>query len=165
MAVGRETWGHFRDSQRRLMYNIPNSGMAVSSDLGDSTDVHPKEKKQIGARLARWALNRTYGMSDVTPSGPLFHDFYTKDGIAWLSFEYAEGLKTSDCEALRSFEVAEYPGLFYPASAIIEGNVIKVFSDKVDNPKYVRYGWSSYSDGNLVNSNDLPASTFSTEFH
>ncbi len=165
MAVGRETWGHFRESQRRLMYDIPNSGMVVSSDLGDSTDVHPREKRQIGERLARWALNQTYRKSNVTPSGPLFHDFYTDNGAIWLSFEFAEGLKTSDGNPLRSFEVAEYPGLFYPAKAKIEGNVVKVFSEDVENPRYVRYGWSSYSDGNLVNSDGLPASTFSTEFN
>lgn len=164
MAVGRETWGHFRDSQRRLMYEIPNCGMAVSSDLGDSTDVHPREKKQVGERLARWALNKTYGLNEITPSGPMFHDFYVENETVWLSFEYAEGLKTSDGEPLRSFEVAEFPGLFYPATAEIEGNVIKVRSEKVNTPRYVRYGWSSYSDGNLVNIEGLPASTFSTEY-
>ena len=164
MAIGRETWGHFRDSQRRLMYEIPNSGMAVSSDLGDSTDVHPREKKQIGERLARWALNKTYGFSDITPSGPLFHDFFVEDETAYISFEFAEGLMSSDGKPLRSFEVAEFPGLFFPATAVIEGNVVKVESTRVRTPKYVRYGWSSYSDGNLINSEGLPASTFSTQF-
>ena len=164
MALGRETWGHFRDSQRRLMYEIPNSGMAVSSDLGDSTDVHPREKKQIGERLARWALNKTYGFSDITPSGPLFHDFFVEDETAYISFEFAEGLMSSDGKPLRSFEVAEFSGLFFPATAEIEGNVIKVKSTRVKTPKYVRYGWSSYSDGNLINSEGLPASTFSTQF-
>lgn len=164
MALGRETWGHFRDSQRRLMYKIPNSGMSVSSDLGDSTDVHPREKKQIGERLARWALNKTYGFSDITPSGPLFHDFFVEDETAYISFEFAEGLMSSDGKPLRSFEVAEFSGLFFPATAEIEENVIKVKSTRVKTPKYVRYGWSSYSDGNLINSEGLPASTFSTQF-
>ena len=164
MALGRETWGHFRDSQRRMMYDIPNSGMVISSDLGDSTDVHPREKKQIGERLARLALNQTYGMENITPNGPLFHDFYIEDSSIYLSFDFADGLNSYDGESLRSFEVAEYPGLFYPAKAEIDGNVVKVFSDKIDNPKYVRYGWSSYSDGNLVNSDGLPASTFSTQY-
>ena len=164
MAVGRETWAHFRDSQRRLMNEIPNSGMAVSSDLGDSTDVHPRQKKQIGERLARWALNNTYGIKNITPSGPLFHDFLVEDDTLWLSFEYAEGLKTSDGKTLSSFEVAEFPGLFYPAAAEIEGNTVKVKSAKVRSPKYVRYGWSSYSNGNLINSEGLPASTFSSQY-
>lgn len=165
MAVGRETWGHFRDSQRRLMYEIPNSGMAVSSDLGDSTDVHPREKRQIGERLARWALNKTYGVDDIIPSGPLFHDFFIENDTVYLSFEYAEGLRTSDGKAPRSFELAEFPGLYYPADTVIEGNVIKVTSSKVKTPRYVRYGWSSFSDGNLINIEGLPASTFSTQFN
>ena len=151
MAVGRKNWGHFRDSQRRLMYEIPNSGMVVSSDLGDSTDVHPRQKKQIGERLARWALNNTYGIKNITPTGTLFHDFFVEDGTTWLSFEYAAGLKTSDGKPLSSFEVTEFPDLFYPATAVIEGNVVKAQSAKVGNPKYVRYGWDSYSNGNLVN--------------
>lgn len=164
MAIGRETWGHFRDSQRRLMYEIPNCGMAVSSDLGDSTDVHPREKKQIGERLARWALNQTYGFSDTTPSGPLYHDFFVVNDTVFISFDYSLGLKSADGEPLRSFEVAEFPGLFYPAMAEIEGNVVKVNSSKVKNPKYIRYGWNSFSDGNLVNQESLPASTFSTQY-
>ncbi len=66
-------------------------------------------------------------------------------------------------EPLRSFELAEYPGLFYPATAEVIGNVVRVSSKMVRNPKYVRYGWSSFSDGNLVNGEELPASTFSNE--
>ena len=61
----------FRDSQRRMMYEIPHTGMAVSSDLGDSLDVHPKHKQPVGERLAHWALNQTYGKKNVTPSGPI----------------------------------------------------------------------------------------------
>ncbi|ULB34899.1 MULTISPECIES: cyclically-permuted mutarotase family protein [Proteiniphilum] len=162
-ATGRETWGHLRDSQRRLSALVPKTGMAVSSDLGDSTDVHPRQKKQIGERLARWALNRTYEITDIVPSGPLFRDLFFDGGEGWLFFEYAEGLHTSDGEPLRSFELAEYPGLFYPATAEVIGNVVRVSSKMVRNPKYVRYGWSSFSDGNLVNGEELPASTFSNE--
>lgn len=164
MATGRETWGHFRDSQRRLLSVVPNSGMAVSSDLGDSTDVHPRRKKEVGERLARLALHHTYGMNGIVPSGPLFHDFSREGGSLRLSFEYAEKLHTSDGEPLRSFEVAEYPGLYYPATAEIHDNVVRVSSPMVKNPKYVRYGWSSFSDGNLVNGDGLPASTFSGQY-
>ncbi len=165
MAVGRETWGHFRDSQRRLLSVVPNSGMAVSSDLGDSTDVHPRRKKEIGERLARLALHHTYGMIGIVPSGPLFHDFSVKGGSLQLSFDYAERLHTSDGEPLRSFELAEYPGLYYPATAEIHDNVVRVSSPMVKKPKYVRYGWSSFTDGNLVNGDGLPASTFSSQYN
>jgi len=164
MAAGRETWGHFRDSQRRLLSVVPNSGMAVSSDMGDSTDVHPSRKKEVGERLARLALHHTYGMNGIVPSGPLFHGFSLEGGSLRLSFEYAEKLHTSDGESLRSFEVAEYPGLYYPATAEIHDNVVRVSSPMVKKPKYVRYGWNSFSDGNLVNGDGLPASTFSSQY-
>lgn len=165
MAVGRETWGHFRDSQRRLLSVVPNSGMAVSSDLGDSTDVHPRRKKEVGERLARLALHHTYGMIGIVPSGPLFCDFSVEGKSLLLSFDYAEMLHTSDDKPLRSFELAEYPGLYYPATAEIHDKVIRVNSPIVKNPKYVRYGWNAFSEGNLVNGDELPASTFSSQYN
>lgn len=165
MAVGRETWGHFRDSQRRLMLHIPNSGMAVSSDLGDSTDVHPRQKRQVGERLARWALHQSYGKTDLIPSGPLFRNLSVSDGAVWVSFDYADGLHTSDGKPPRSFELAEYPGLFHPATATISGNRVRLSSTAVKQPRYVRYGWSSYSNGNLVNREGLPASTFAGKLY
>lgn len=163
MAVGRETWGHFRDSQRRLMSAIPNSAMVVSSDLGDSTDVHPREKKQIGERLARVALHHTYGMKEIVPSGPLIRDAVIVDGAVQVRFDFGDLLQTSDGQPLREFELAEYPGLFYPASAKIQDDKVIVQSTEVSRPRYVRYGWSSYTDGNLVNEEKLPASTFCTQ--
>ena len=165
MAVGRETWGHFRDSQRRLLSVVPNSGMAVSSDLGDSTDVHPRRKKEVGERLARLALHHTYGITGIVPSGPLFRDFSVEGKSLLLSFDYAEMLHTSDGKPLRSFELAEYPGLYYPATAEIHDKVIRVNSPMVKNPKYVRYGWNAFSEGNLVNGDELPASTFSSQYN
>lgn len=162
MAVGRETWGHFRDSQRRLLSLVPNTAMAVSSDLGDSTDVHPRQKKQIGERLAVLALSKTYGMQEIVPSGPMFKEVKIHEGSALVSFDYSDELSTSDGMPLRSFEIAEYPGLFYPANAEIIRDKIKVSSSKVKNPRYIRYGWQSYSTGNLINNAKLPASTFSS---
>lgn len=70
-SLNRPSWTWFRDSQRRLMNELPHTGMAVSSDKGDSLDVHPKDKRPIGERLARWALNQTYHYS-LLPSGPLY---------------------------------------------------------------------------------------------
>lgn len=163
MAVGRESWGHFRDSQRRLLAKLPHSGMAVSSDWGDSTDVHPRHKQPVGNRLALWALHDLYGKTEIVPSGPLFKSADYRDGSVYVAFDYDKGLTTSDNKPLRTFEVAEYPGLFYPAQATVEGNLIKVYSDSVPNPRYVRYGYNSFSDGNLVNEAGLPASTFTTE--
>lgn len=162
-SIDRPSWTWFRDSQRRLMQEISNTGMAVSSDKGDSLDVHPKQKKEVGERLAAWALNKTYGHKNVVPSGPLYKSIQINGNIAYLSFDYAEGMTTSDGKPLRTFEVAGDDGLFYPAQAEIEKDNIKVWSDKVKNPKTVRYGWQPFTRANLMNGAGLPASTFLSE--
>lgn len=162
-SINRPSWTWFRDSQRRLMEKIPYMGMAVCSDRGDSLDVHPKMKKEVGERLAAWALNKTYGRKDVVPSGPLYKSIQINREAAYLSFDYADGLTTSDGKPIRTFEVAGEDELFYPAQAVVENGKLKVWSDKVKNPKTVRYGWQPFTRANLVNSAGLPASTFRTE--
>lgn len=162
-SINRPSWTWFRDSQRRLMEKIPYMGMAVCSDRGDSLDVHPKMKKEVGERLAAWALNKTYGRKDVVPSGPLYKSIQINGEAAYLSFDYADGLTTSDGKPIRTFEVAGEDELFYPAQAVVENGKLKVWSDKVKNPKTVRYGWQPFTRANLVNSAGLPASTFRTE--
>lgn len=163
-SIDRPSWPWFRDSQRRMMDEIPYSAMAVSSDHGDSLDVHPKNKQPIGERLGRWALNKTYGRADVVPSGPLFRGVEYKDGAAYVSFDYAEGLRASDGKPLRTFEVAETEGVYYPATAEVVGDRIKVYNKNVKNPLHVRYGWQPFTRANLVNGAGLPASTFRTEW-
>ena len=158
-SLNRPSWPWFRDSQRRLMSQVANSGMAVSSDRGDSLNVHPRYKQEVGERLARWALNRTYGHACV-PSGPLFQTIEVRDGAAYVSFDYAEGLHSADGEALRTFEVAEEEDLFFPAQAEVIGNRVKVWSEQVKSPRFVRYGWQPFTRANLVNGEELPASTF-----
>lgn len=162
-SIDRPSWTWFRDSQRHLMEEIPHTGMAVCSDRGDSLDVHPKMKKEVGERLAAWALNKTYGRKNVVPSGPLYKSMQVKGEAAYLSFDYADGLTTSDGQPIRTFEVAGEDELFYPAQAVVENGKLKVWSDKVKNPKTVRYGWQPFTRANLVNGAGLPASTFRTE--
>lgn len=162
-SIDRPSWPWFRDSQRRMLSSISNSGMAVSSDHGDSLDVHPRHKREIGERLARWALNRTYG-HDLLPSGPLYRSVTFKDGAAYVTFDYGNGLHSSDGGPLRTFEIAGHDGLFVPAEAqVIEGKTVQVWSDRIRNPKFVRYGWQPFTRANLVNEAELPASTFRTE--
>lgn len=162
-SLNRPSWTWFRDSQRRMMEEIPNTGMAVSSDYGDSLDVHPRFKKPVGERLARLALNKTYGMKEVVPSGPLYRKVEFRNGAAYLSFDYADGMHALDGDSLRTFEIAETEGLYYPATAEIIGNHIKIVSREVKNPHHVRYGWQPFTRANLVNGAGLPASTFRTE--
>ncbi len=158
-SINRPSWPWFRDSQRRMMNLISNTGMAVSSDRGDSLDVHPRYKKEIGERLARWALYQTYDI-DVIPSGPLikFVDF-TGDG-AIITFDYGDGLTTSDGESFRTFEIAGKEGLYLPANVELYNGKIKVWNENVSDPHCVRYGWQPFTRANLINSNGLPASTF-----
>lgn len=161
-SINRPSWPWFRDSQRRMMGRIQFTGMAVSSDLGDSIDVHPIHKKEIGLRLGRWALNKTYNQQ-ITPSGPLFKNAFAEGSELVVSFDYAKGLKTSDGKEPACFEIAEHDGLFFPADAVIEGEQIRLSSPKVQHPRLVRYAWQPFTRANLVNEEGLPASTFREE--
>ena len=158
-SIDRPSWTWFRNSQLQLMRNIPNTGMAVSSDLGDSLNVHPTHKLEIGQRLGRWALAKTYGRA-VVPSGPLVKSARREGRAAVVEFDYADRLSTSDNQPVRTFEIAEYNGMFYPATVSIEGSHIRLTSDKVSTPRFVRYGWQPFTRANLVNGDGLPASTF-----
>ena len=162
-SLNRPSWPWFRDSQRRLMKEIPNTGMAVCTDRGDSLDVHPIFKQEVGERLAYWALNKTYG-HDVVPSGPLYKSVAFNKNMAIVSFDYAEGLKAAEeGEELQTFEVAGEDQIFYPAKAVVEGSQVKVWTEKVKEPKIVRYGWQPFTRANLVNGAGLPASTFRSD--
>ena len=164
-SLNRPSWPLFRDSQRRMLQDIDNSGMAVSTDKGNPTDVHPTEKREVGQRLAYWALNETYGFSNVVPSGPLYSDVEFKKGAAYVSFDYDEGLRPAkEGEELLTFEIAGEDRRFYPAKAVVEGNRVKVWSKEVKNPIIVRYGWQPYTKANLVNGAGLPASTFRSDY-
>jgi sialate O-acetylesterase len=110
-SIDRPLWGSFRDSQRRVMDNIPDTYMAVSSDRGDSLDVHPPWKRDVGQRLGRWALNKTYGKAHVTPSGPLFRSAEFTDGCARVFFDHADGLTAGDgADKITGFEIAGADG-------------------------------------------------------
>lgn len=160
-SLNRPSWPWFRDSQRRLMYEIPNTGMVVSSDCGDSIDVHPRNKRPIGERLARWALSDTYKYN-LLPTGPLFKKaIVTGNNSVTVSFDYSEGLCASNNNGkVIGFELAEYDGLYYAAETEIHNNIVILHSSKLKNPKYVRYGWQPFTKANLVNVNGLPTSTF-----
>lgn len=162
-SLNRPSWPWFRESQRRMLNEISHIGMAVSSDHGDSLDVHPTCKKPVGERLARWALNKTY-QKNVIPSGPLFRGANVRGGKVFLSFDYGKGMRSSDGKPLQCFEVAEYDGIYYPATAEVVGDQVKVYSKEVPNPRYVRYGWQPFTRANLINREGLPASTFRAEF-
>ncbi len=147
-------WPEFRDEQRKLLASISYSGMAVSSDAGFIHNVHPTDKKIIGERLARWALNKTYH-TNIIPSGPLPLSAKYKDGKIVITFQYTgDNLHSSDGKLLRGFSTN--------GKNECEANIKKkkVFIAVNEKPAFVYYGWKPFTNANLVNSELLPASTF-----
>ncbi len=161
-SLSRPSWPWFRESQRQLLTETAYTGMAVSSDRGDSLNVHPKYKADIGYRLCRWALNRNYGF-DLVPSGPLFRQAELKGSQVKVTFDYGKGLKSSDGGRIIGFELAGQDCIFYPANASIHKNEIILTAPGINHPRYVRYAWAPFTRANLVNSDNLPASTFRAE--
>ncbi|WP_165734200.1 GDSL-type esterase/lipase family protein [Polaribacter sp. 20A6] len=158
-SIDRPNWGPFRDSQRSLL-EIPNTGMAVSMDVGNKKDVHPKKKWIVGERLSNIALHKSYNFN-TTFSGPLLDFVNVKGNILEVYFKYNEGLKTIDNLSVKDIFIANSDKKFVPAKAKIVKNTLQVWSSEIKNPRYVKYGYTSFSSGNLVNKQGLPASTFS----
>ena len=159
-SINRPSWPHFRDSQRRLAAEIPNCDFAVSSDKGHPTDVHPKEKAPVGERLARLALNQTYGMSHVAQHGPAPVTAKRTGSKVVIEFGNAKVLKTSDGQPLRGLEIGTIGAMESVAdkNIRIEGN--RIIIEICGTVQRVRYAWKPYTDANLVNEANLPASTF-----
>lgn len=152
-----------RETQLQCLDLIPNSGMAVTMDIGDDYCIHPPKKKEVADRLLFNALHQTYGFDTVDDAGPIYESSEPKEGGLLLSFKNAEtGLFAYD--ELEGFEIAGDDKVFYPAIATIEDrkNVL-VKSDKVSAPKAVRYAWRNWIVGTLYDTNLLPASSFRTD--
>jgi sialate O-acetylesterase len=159
---GRGQYARLRESQRRAL-DVPHTGMAVTIDIGQADDIHPRNKQDVGYRLAQWALNRTYGQA-VPASGPLFQAMTVKDGVAILRFSYVEGGLVAKGGPLNRFEIAGADSRFLPATAKIVEGTVHVSSDQVPAPVHVRYAWADDPSGcNLYNAAGLPASPFTTE--
>ncbi|QEG39651.1 sialate O-acetylesterase [Roseimaritima ulvae] len=144
---------------------IPDTGMAVVTDLVDNiADIHPRNKVDVGNRLALWALAKSYGKSDLIYSGPLYKSMEVDGNNIRLSFAHVgEGLKSRDDQPLSEFQIAGADGQFVPAVAKIEGESVVVSAAQVAEPTQVRFGWHKLANPNLVNSAGLPASPFQTE--
>lgn len=143
--------------------NLNNIGMVVITDAGDSLDIHPRNKRVVGERLALWALNKQY-QRNVAYSGPLFKSMKKKDNKLILKFQYAKnGFKTINNEPIIGFYVAGNDKVFYKATALIKGKKIEVFSSQVKNPIAVRYGFSNFFHVNLYNTEGLPLVPFRSD--
>ena len=145
--------------------NMPGTGMAVTTDLVDNiADIHPRNKLDVGNRLALWALAKTYEEEGLTYSGPLFKSMTVQGDKAHLSFAHtAKGLRSRDENPLNEFQIAGADGKFFAADAVINGSTVVVSAGEVQSPKTVRFGWRKIANPNLINSVGLPASPFQTD--
>ncbi|MFQ3671872.1 MAG: sialate O-acetylesterase [Verrucomicrobiia bacterium] len=157
------SWAALREAQRAAL-RLPGTGLAVTIDVGDATDIHPQKKKPVGERLARWALATVYGR-DLLPSGPLFLNLIPEpQGKLRVTFSHATGLRTRDGGPVRSVAIADETGPFYWAQTSLEGETLLAWHPSVPRPRRLRYAWADNPEGcNLVNADDLPASPFQAE--
>lgn len=153
-------WAELREAQTMTLA-LPNTGMAVIIDIGESTDIHPKNKWDVGKRLALNALAKTYGR-DVEYAGPMYREVTTEGAALRVHFDHAAGL-TSRETTLSGFAIAGADRVFYPASAVIDGATVLVSSPSVPAPVAVRYGWAEDPVCTLYNAAGLPASPFRTD--
>jgi sialate O-acetylesterase len=151
-----------RDAQLYVYRHVPNTGIAVTTDNGDSLNIHPRNKELVGKRLSLWALHNEYGQKNILVSGPLYKSNKIEGNKIRISFDFDKGLVANDGE-LKEFTIAGEDQDFVPAKARIEGNTVVVWSEQVQNPKAVRFAWSSVPHPNLFNAAHLPASPFRTD--
>ena len=150
-----------REAQRYAL-QTPKTGMVVTLDIGNPTNIHPANKQDVGHRLAGLALANDYG-KDIVASGPLYKGFKKDKNKLLVAFDYAgSGLMCHE-KVLKGFEIAGVDKVFVPAKASIKKDVVQVSSTAVKNPEYVRYAWKDDSLATLFNLEGLPASSFSSE--
>ena len=175
----RETWGYdfpfyyaqiapfpaegtlgVREAQRKTLESTENTGMAVLMDIGEEDDIHPHNKQDVGKRLALLALDKQYGFNYVS-SGPKYKSHQPKGRYLYVDFDsVGSGLDFIGGE--NGFEIAGEDKKFYPATAKIVSNRIRLYSKDVKRPINVRYGWKNWTVGTLFNKEGLPASSFSS---
>jgi len=158
-----ETWARLREVQYEVSQTVKNTGMVISIDYGEKKDIHPRNKKPVGKRLAHLALNKTYGMK-IADEGPAYKKMKKKGNCIILTFNNTYGGLKIEGEELNGFTVCGKDSVFYKATAKITGkNKITISSPDVHQPKEVRYRFSGWSDGNLYNKENLPCIPFRTD--
>jgi sialate O-acetylesterase len=143
---------------------VPRTGMAVTTDISDLADIHPKNKQDVGKRLALWALAGTYGRESTVCSGPLYRAAAVEGDRMRISFDHmGSGLVSRDGAPLTWFTIAGEDQKFVEAKAEIDGDAVVVHADGVAKPVAVRLGWHQEAEPNLSNKEGLPASPFRTD--
>lgn len=151
-----------RNAQRKVLQEVPNTGMILTTDISTVDDIHPKDKKAVGTRLANMALVKTYKTKIDVVNGPLYKDIKIEKDKVIVAFDYAEGLYFKDKRSSQ-FEIAGIDNVFYEAAACIKGNTVLLQSKKVAHPVKVRFSWKNTAQSDLFNIANLPASSFITE--
>ena len=157
-----ESWPRIRESMMKVLA-LPKTGMAITIDIGDPKDIHPKNKQDVGKRLSYWALATVYGKSVAAISGPLPAGHKVEGSSIRISLKHADGLKTRDGSAPRGLLIAGADKVWKKADGRIEGTDLIVSSPEVSAPVAARYAWAENPDCNLVNGAGLPATSFRTD--
>ena len=151
----------FWEAQAEAAKTIPDTGMTVIHDIGNITDIHPRNKKEVGRRMALQALAKTYGRADTVWSGPVFQSLETRGAELRVKFDHAHGgLKTRDGKAPTHFEIIGPDTDYVPAQARIEGDTVVLTAANCPQPAAVRFGWHKTAEPNLCNGVGLPAVQF-----
>lgn len=156
-------WAKIREAQYRVFQTVKNTGIAVILDMGELDNIHPTDKKPVGERLCLQAEKLVYGM-DVPAFGPMYKSLLYKDGGVELIFDHAENgfdIRGDIC----GFEIAGADKMFYEANAQVQGGRIFVSSERVSEPKYVRYNYINYGDVSVFGKNGIPLAPFRTSLN
>jgi len=160
---GGEGWPRVRESMLKTLA-LPKTGMAITIDIGDAKDAHPKNKQDVGKRLSFWALGTVYSKNVPAISGPLPASSLINSNTITVSFKHANGgLKTTDGGPAKGFQIAGADQQWKPAVARLDGDKVTISSPDIAAPVAVRYAWLDVPDCNLCNGADLPASPFRTD--
>jgi sialate O-acetylesterase len=160
--LGDSIWAELREAQLLTAQTVPNTGLAVSIDVGDPRNLHPPRKAEIGERLALWALGTTYG-KNIVYSGPLYDSFHVESNRIRIHFKFTGSGLRPQGQQLNGFSIAGSDRKFHWAKAEIDGNDVIVSSEDVPAPVGVRFAWADSPDCNLFNAEGLPASPFRTD--
>ena len=160
-SSNRPDWLVVRDEMRKTLA-LPHTGMAVTTDIGEQDDIHPRNKQDVGKRLALWALATVYG-KPIGYMGPLYKSATPSGDRIVVGFDFTDGIAAAGGKPLTGFEIAGADKKWKAADAKIAGTNVVVSSAEVPQPLAVRYNWAELPTGNLTNGTGLPASPFRSE--
>ena len=159
--TSNDGWPLLREAQAKSLA-LPATGMATAIDIGEPDNIHPKNKQEVGRRLALHALAKSYGKA-VNCDGPVFRKSEIRGNSLVIHFDHADGLKTTDGSPPKGFAIAGEDRIFHIATAVIEGTTVVLTSEKVPSPVAARYAFAANPVATLCNAANLPAIPFRTD--